>query len=303
MVIYTSVCPICNNTMNSRMNKKYNICNKCRKELVSGGHTLSRNELKNENINYINEIISLNERISSILEVIKNEDEVFLKGNIRKILKKIKLINTQSHSSEHCEVNNIHIKINDLESKICINDCIISSKIPEAQIRYKQQQLIQKQKKEIKDKKKNDNFNKAILLREYCRDSFNIKKENYNRGNLEDNFVRNYLRDFIYNYFNNQCVCCASTENLTLDHFWLPKNAGGNFFMYHKEYKTYISNVVVLCRSCNSSKSDYDYKDFFTLSQLEQINVIQDKLNIIINNKETIENIKAEINKAKVLFP
>jgi hypothetical protein len=303
MVIYTSVCPICHDTMDSRIDKKYNTCNKCRKKLISGDYTLSRNELKNENMNYLNEINSLNDNINTILAIIKNEDEVFLKGNTRKILIKIKLINMPSHSNEYCEVNNMRKKIKELEAKIFINNYIISSKIPEAQIRYRQQQLIEKQKKEIKDRKKNDNINKAISLKEYCRESFNIKKENYNRGNSEDNFVRNYLRDFIYNHFNNQCICCGSMENLTMDHFWLPKNAGGNFFMYHKEFRTYISNVVVLCRSCNSSKSDCDYKEFFTLSQLEQISVIQEKLNKIINNREMIGNIKVEKNKERVLFP
>lgn len=51
-------------------------------------------------------------------------------------------------------------------------------------------------------------------------------------------------RQAIKDSWNNRCVYCGSSDNLTLDHV-LPKACGGH---------DTTNNVVPACRSCNQSK-------------------------------------------------
>lgn len=46
------------------------------------------------------------------------------------------------------------------------------------------------------------------------------------------------------NKFNNKCLCCGSSEKLTVDHI-IPLKLGG---------KNIIENIQPLCKSCNSKK-------------------------------------------------
>ena len=53
--------------------------------------------------------------------------------------------------------------------------------------------------------------------------------------------------------FNNKCFNCGSTERLEIDHYY-PLSKGNALT---------LSNAIVLCRSCNSSKHAKDPVDFF----------------------------------------
>lgn len=52
--------------------------------------------------------------------------------------------------------------------------------------------------------------------------------------------------------YNNKCVCCGETKELTIDHV-IPLSKGG---------RNDIDNIQPLCKSCNSSKKDktIDYR-------------------------------------------
>jgi len=61
--------------------------------------------------------------------------------------------------------------------------------------------------------------------------------------------------------FNNRCFNCGSNKNLTIDHH-RPISKGNPLTLI---------NAVVLCQSCNSSKSDKDPKEFYTRRQLKKL--------------------------------
>jgi hypothetical protein len=54
-------------------------------------------------------------------------------------------------------------------------------------------------------------------------------------------------------YFNSACCYCGNTKNLEQDHF-IPLSTGGGYT---------IDNIVVACRSCNSSKNNHDFFDWY----------------------------------------
>jgi 5-methylcytosine-specific restriction endonuclease McrA len=102
----------------------------------------------------------------------------------------------------------------------------------------------------------------------YKRKNFKIRDKDYKRGNPLDNHFRNKISDQLISTFGGSCLCCDSTEDLALDHFAIPKNEGGNFALYLKGQKSIKLNIAVLCRSCNASKGERDFKSFFTEEQL-----------------------------------
>ena len=57
--------------------------------------------------------------------------------------------------------------------------------------------------------------------------------------------------------FDNKCHNCGSTEKLSIDHYY-PLSDGNPLS---------ISNAIVLCRNCNSSKHNKLPEDFFTIDK------------------------------------
>lgn len=103
----------------------------------------------------------------------------------------------------------------------------------------------------------------------------------YRLHGVSDRKLKGKLKDKIKDMYGNKCPVCGKTKKLTLDHFFFPHGRGGTFVMKHKNGEIF-SNVVVLCEECNLAKSDKNYEDFFTDSELLQkilkINVKMTKL-------------------------
>lgn len=90
------------------------------------------------------------------------------------------------------------------------------------------------------------------------------------RRELKKNYDYQFTNDNIqtvYSRFNNQCFNCGLTERLEIDHHY-PLSSG---------HKLTLDNAVLLCKSCNSSKSNKSPEDFYTLQQLVALEVIMDK--------------------------
>jgi hypothetical protein len=67
--------------------------------------------------------------------------------------------------------------------------------------------------------------------------------------------------------FNHKCFKCGKKENLTLDHYY-PLNKG---------FVLTLNNAMILCRSCNSSKSDLYPEEFFSTEDITLIEEIMKK--------------------------
>ena len=86
------------------------------------------------------------------------------------------------------------------------------------------------------------------ITNDYRREQFCIRRQDYKRGNRLDNYFRGGLFEEVISSFDGCCLHCGNTYDLTLDHFAIPKNEGGNFVLYLSEDQTVKLNVVVLCR-------------------------------------------------------
>ena len=103
------------------------------------------------------------------------------------------------------------------------------------------------------------------------REHYVISNSDYKRGNPIERKYRKHFLLKLLDLFDNQCAKCNDQDNgLDLDHFVFSKNEGGNFAMLTKDGH-YVNNAIPLCQSCNRSKSDVHYKEFFTGGELIEI--------------------------------
>ncbi len=125
------------------------------------------------------------------------------------------------------------------------------------------------------------------------RSKLNIRKQDYKRGNRLDNHFRNDIATNVMAAFENKCLHCGGNSDLTLDHFALPKNEGGNFVLWVKDDGTIRLNVVVLCRSCNSAKGELSHIDFFAPEKQSQAIACQGRLlEFVLASEPTLRVIK-----------
>ena len=84
--------------------------------------------------------------------------------------------------------------------------------------------------------------------RQWCRENPGKARERSRRYHARKaNATINDVDEMtVYELYNQTCIYCGCTENLTLDHI-VPLNNGGA----HTE-----DNLTIACRSCNSSKCD-----------------------------------------------
>lgn len=111
-----------------------------------------------------------------------------------------------------------------------------------------------------------DAFNKHAIgylgLRSTCKECRSEERQtekvkaqknvsNQKRRSLKNSAITNYTTqdwEDCLTYFNNECVYCGSTEQLTKDHI-IPVSKGGGFVP---------SNIACACISCNISKGNRD---------------------------------------------
>ncbi len=111
-----------------------------------------------------------------------------------------------------------------------------------------------------------------------------ISNDDYRRGTLRENFYRKTFLLPLLSAFGNRCANCGTTENgVDIDHFVFSKNEGGSFAMLHRD-GFWINNAIPLCETCNRSKLDRSYRDFFTPERL---------LDILERNVEMTKRINA----------
>lgn len=128
----------------------------------------------------------------------------------------------------------------------------------------------------------------------YERDHFKIRKKDYKRGNPLDNHFRNSFVGQTIDAFNRCCLFCGSSHDLTLDHFGIPKNEGGNFVLALHNNSGIRMNVVVLCRSCNAAKGEIPFDQFFDASKLTTAIQCQERLlELALNDEVTMQVIRS----------
>jgi hypothetical protein len=107
----------------------------------------------------------------------------------------------------------------------------------------------------------------------------------YSRDSRLDNQYKARFSYALSKAFNGHCCRCGEgMGQLEFDHCWWPKSKGGNFVMRHRS-GVYVNNCIPLCRSCNSSKSNKDFREFFSEEEISRIMEISQSLNAYINEQ------------------
>lgn len=150
-------------------------------------------------------------------------------------------------------------------------------------------------KKTILEKERRSEINKRIAREELRkkmesvkisdnRHDYIITNEDYKRGNQVDNDYRKTWYLTLLKIYDNKCANCGNTKNgCDLDHFVFPKNEGGNFVMKHKD-GFLVNNAIPLCQNCNRSKSDKNYKNFFSLQKIAEILIKNAEMTKLLNS-------------------
>lgn len=109
-----------------------------------------------------------------------------------------------------------------------------------------------------------------------------IRKKHYH---IREAKIKNLKYDFTeqdwldcQNYFNFKCAYCGrDNEKLTQDHF-IPLNNGGTYTK---------NNIIPCCFSCNSSKQDKDFYEWYKTKEfydVDRIIKVEEYINKNINN-------------------
>lgn len=120
---------------------------------------------------------------------------------------------------------------------------------------YEENKLIRKEKsKQYYYKNKEKLKERRNQYVEKNRSSFNIYagRRNSKKKQLPSTFTVNQW-DRCKEYFNNKCAYCGEKKPLAQDHF-MPLSKGGG---YTKE------NIIPACKSCNSSKSNKLFNEWY----------------------------------------
>lgn len=98
------------------------------------------------------------------------------------------------------------------------------------------------------------------------RKSASLHKRKARMKNLKTTLTSEQWED-IMKTFDNSCAYCGSKKKLTKDHF-IPLSNGGDYT---------IQNIIPACRSCNSSKRDTDFYEWYPQKEIYS----QDKMSKI----------------------
>lgn len=105
---------------------------------------------------------------------------------------------------------------------------------------------------------------------EISSDAYQIYPQDHSRDSRVDRFFKNHMKFALIEHFGGKCVCCLDTVDLELDHFFIPKNNGGNFAV-RSINGYFVNNCIPLCRSCNASKGARQVFEFFDKDKLKML--------------------------------
>lgn len=86
---------------------------------------------------------------------------------------------------------------------------------------------------------------------------YKISRTAYKRKNADEKLYTTKFLLPVLRIFDCRCaICGADDDGLEMDHFWIPKDRGGNLMMKLRDTDTYVNNGVPTCGACNRAKSN-----------------------------------------------
>lgn len=127
------------------------------------------------------------------------------------------------------------------------------------------------------------------------REDYIIREIDYKKGNGREHEYRKKYVLRLFSLYQNQCAKCGRQDNgYEIDHFFISKNEGGNFSLHHKD-GYFVNNAILLCRSCNSSKSDKPYNAFFSDEEILYLFTKNREMTLLLNQISSPEHLQLEI--------
>lgn len=157
----------------------------------------------------------------------------------------------------------------------------------------KNKEIVSKRQKRWQKKhpEKCAQYSKKYLDKPGNRERSNIRSKKYHKEVYKDKHIfynslrrdkkKNFDCDYTYKQkqatlkaFNHKCFNCNSIEHLAVDHYY-PLSDNNSLS---------LSNAIILCRKCNSSKSDKLPEDFFTIDKWQKAEELMKKAAEIFQN-------------------
>jgi len=86
---------------------------------------------------------------------------------------------------------------------------------------------------------------------------YKILRTAYKRKNADEKLYTSKFLLPILRIFDCRCaICGADDDGLEMDHFWVPKDRGGNLMMKLRDGEAYVNNGIPTCGACNRAKSN-----------------------------------------------
>ena len=279
-IVYTYFCVVCGSSWNSSKSQQSQpICRRCYDALISADevsfqHRIaqiitqanSKAETARTRVRFLNEKLSDVERkqtnpIHKLLSCFQGSDSVLtLRGKISWAEKEIAEAEYLSYVFEKKLPDNLNAARARYRSKLI---ALEQQKQARTRSVLERQNQRANQFQDILNKLKLD---RHLLL---------IRNKDYKRGNALDNFIRSKWDKIIERFFSDKCFICEAKTDLTMDHLWIPKNEGGNFAMCVDKSHLLMSNILLLCRSCNAAKGELPVERFFSIEQMVELVNIQ----------------------------
>lgn len=273
-VIFSYSCASCGRTWDSSQERSSPVCRSCYKIMVeSDDESRWRKKIAHAITHLDNELT----RAAQSLATTKGELEAHTR-------KQESFFNSLFPARWRKKKNMLDRRVSYLQSSID-DKCNLKQslanyapRIEAARLRYQSKRLATQQRRMAITESRKEVFREAIERLRPDRSELRIRNIDYKRGNQVENFIRANWMTNILEAYKSECFICKNKTGLTLDHLWMPKNEGGNFVMCKTDGGLLISNVLLLCRSCNASKGEKQVDQFFSYDQLNQLLAIQQSL-------------------------
>lgn len=279
--IFTHFCLLCNSSWESVTGEADVVCRRCHAQLVDV-----------DEAGMLDRVERINDRAAQDVGLRKSHLDLLRKELAAAELRRNSLIARLTARLRRTELlpglrSRISFALEALEvaqarAAACMT---LPDRLRAARVRYRSREIVREQQREAKrqaflqsQRDQEVQAEKVLSRLRPHRNTLLIRDADYKRGNVLENFIRQEWATAVHEAFRKRCFLCASATDLTLDHLWMPKNEGGNLAMLVRDGTILVSNVLVLCRSCNSAKGETVVDKFFTSDQLTVLISIQQRL-------------------------
>jgi hypothetical protein len=278
-VVYSHQCVECGGSWNSfKQQQSQAVCRRCYKALIEGDEATSKRCLEEIAIHAAKGVENARERVHYLNEVLANAEA--RQGRlIHRLLSRFR--HSDPLPQLRRNISHAEREINKAEHRLHLCQRF-PDHVEAARARHRNKRIAVEQRQQAtaraqgeKQDQRASQFQDVLNKVKLDRHLLLIRNADYKRGNPLDNFIRSKWNQVIQEFFDGRCFICGASSDLTIDHLWLPKNEGGNFVMCVGESALLMSNLLLLCRSCNAAKGEVPVEQFFSQDQMVEIVDIQ----------------------------